>query len=219
MLDNSYNCDLTQLMNKFDKQKLVLRQLLIGAEMYNALIAMEFADKYHNGTRKDGVTPEFAHQIEIAMYAWSLPSLRHREATIATIFLHDIREDYGIAKTEIEGLFGDNPQFAKLVGDAVWAMTKKFRGHVRDTTEVFAGLAADEIASIAKGCDRIHNIQSMGGVFSKEKQQKYIDEVRELFLTMLKKARRNFPYQVIAYENIKFVLRSQISLIEATLQA
>ena len=59
------------------------------------------------------------------------------------------------------------------------------------------------------------NLQSMVGVFKLEKQKEYIREVHDLFFPMLKKARRLFPHQVNAYENIKHILESQIQLIEA----
>ena len=78
-------------MTKFEKRKLVLRQQLIGAEMYDALVAMEFADHLTSGlTRKDLVTPSFDHEISIALYAMSLPDLRYREEIIATIMCHDL---------------------------------------------------------------------------------------------------------------------------------
>jgi hypothetical protein len=54
----------------------------------------------------------------------------------------------------------------------------------------------------------------MAEVFTLEKQKKYIKEVLDLFFPMLKNARRNFPAQVLAYENIKHMLKSQIQLIE-----
>ncbi len=78
----------------------------------------------------------------------------------------------------------------------------------------FCGIADDAIASLAKGGDRIHNLQTMVGVFSREKQLKYVNEVRTQFFPMLKQARRAFPQQERAYENIKHVLEGQIELIE-----
>ena len=205
-------------MNKFEKRKMVLRQQLIGAGFFDALVAMEFAAKYHTGTRKDGVTPEFDHQISIALYALTLPTLRYLEEVIATIFLHDVREDYDITHAEIVALFSD-PAKAERIAQAVDRMTKVVRGVKRDEAELFALMADDPIASIAKGCDRMHNLQSMVGVFTREKQGSYIAEAKVLFLPMLKRARRNFPYQVRAYENIKFVLTSQMELIESALKA
>lgn len=79
-------------MDAFKKKELVLRQTLIGKGFYNALIALEFAKKRHVGTRKDGVTPEFDHQISIALFALTLPSIQYQEELIATIMLHDVRK-------------------------------------------------------------------------------------------------------------------------------
>ena len=67
-------------------------------------------------------------------------------------------------------------------------------------------------------CDRINNIQSMTGVFSNEKQRKYIDEVNTHFIPMIKKSQNTFPEQTGAYFNGLYFLRSQIELIEATLE-
>lgn len=199
---------------RFKKKLLTLRQQLIGAGYFNALKALEFALQYHKGTRRDKVTPEFMHQVEIALFAMTLPNLGHREEVIATIMLHDVREDYNVTDAEIRALF-DNQGFADRVSRAVENMTKEFRGVKKDEQALFDAMAEDPIASIAKGCDRIHNLQSMVGVFKLLKQKAYIQEVLDLFLPMLKKARRNFPHQVLAYENIKHMLTSQIELIQA----
>ena len=206
-------------MSKFQKKLLTLRQQLIGAKMFHALSALEFAIKYHTGMRKDGVTPEFQHQVEIALFALTLPDLMYREEVIATILLHDVREDYNITDREIRDLFFQDTEFAARVARAVENMTKEFRGTKKDEVELFNAMSEDPIASIAKGCDRMHNLQSMVGVFKLEKQKEYIKEVYELFFPMLKKARRLFPYQVTAYENIKHILESQIQLIQAIHEA
>lgn len=201
-------------MDEFQKRALTLRQLLIGRGYYNALIAMEFAAKYHKGKRRDKVTPEFDHQISIALYALTLPNIQFPEEMIAVIMLHDVREDYDITDLEIRALFMDT-EFADRVAKAVDKMTKEWRGEKKDPTKLFEAMGEDAIASIAKLCDRVHNFQSMVGVFKIEKQKAYIAEAEEFFFPMLKRARRNFPHQVLAYENIKWMLRSQIQLIEA----
>jgi len=196
-------------MEKFKKKTLTLRQYLHGADYFNALIAMEFAAKYHVGMRKDGVTAEFLHQIEIALYALTLPNLTHREEVITTIMYHDLREDYSITEQEIrEQHLSASPDFMNRVCRAVENMTKEWRGVKKDENLLFADMAEDEIASIAKGCDRINNFQSMVKVFKLQKQKDYIAEAEALFFPMLKAARRNFPHQGMAYENIKHMLRS-----------
>ncbi len=210
-------------MTKFEKKLLVLRSQLSGPDpdrsYSDALVCLEFAKSYHTGTRKDGVTPEFQHQVEIALYALTLPVLRWREEVICTIFLHDVREDYGITDAEIMALFPRDPAKGRRVADAVDAMTKTWRGVKRDEAELFERMANDPIASIAKGCDRIHNLQTMVGVFSVEKMVSYVEEAKALFFPMLKKARKTHAFQRTAYENIKFVLTSQIELIEAVIAA
>jgi hypothetical protein len=57
-------------------------------------------------------------------------------------------------------------------------------------------------------------MQTMVGVFTLEKRIKYMEEARTLFLPMLKTARRLFPKQEAAYENIKHVMTSQLELLE-----
>jgi len=203
-------------MTKFQKKLMTLRQQLIGAKYHHALSALEFAIRYHTGVRKDGETPEFQHQVEIALFALTLPDLMYRQEVIATIMLHDVREDYGVSDGEIRQLFFNDAQFADRVARAVHNMTKEFRGERRDDAELFQIMAHDAISSIAKGCDRVHNLGSMLGVFTVEKQKAYVQEALDLFLPMLKTARRLFPHQVNAYENIKFVLNMQISLIRHT---
>ena len=56
----------------------------------------------------------------------------------------------------------------------------------------------------------------MVGVFKEEKQKEYIREAETKILPALKIARRNFPSQEPAYENVKLMMKSQIALLEAT---
>lgn len=197
-------------MSNFNKKQTSLRYWLQGAEYFKALEAMEFARQFHTGVRKDGITPEFDHQVSIAQYVRTLyHGITNFEDTMATIFLHDVREDYDISFEEIESRFG------LIVSNAVEAMTKEFRGFKRPIQSVFDNIANDPCASIAKGADRIHNFSSMVGVFRLEKQKEYIQEGKDYFLPMLKIARRKFPQQEPVYENIKTMLNSQMTLIES----
>lgn len=198
------------------KKLSVLRQLLIGRGYNRALRALEFARSYHTGMRKDGVTHEFDHQLSIALYVVTLPDLIHREATIAAVLLHDISEDYAVSRLEIANLFlAGSGEFSIQVADAVEKVTKKYRGHVKDEDALFEEMAEDPIASIVKPADRSHNMQTMVGVFGLEKQIGYIDFAERRILPMMKIARRRFPEQTMAYENMKHVIKGQIELIRA----
>lgn len=196
-------------MSDFVKREIALRYFLQGRNYFRALEAMEFAKGFHKGVRKDGVTPEFDHQVSIALYVSTLePWLEYPEDTYITILLHDVREDYNVSNDEIENRYG------KRVSTAVHHLTKVFRGVKKDPEWYFGFIADDPIASIAKGGDRVHNFGSMVGVFNIPKQKEYIIEGETHFLPMLKTARRKFVRQVGAYENIKMMLNSQIFLIK-----
>lgn len=197
-------------MTNYSKQKLALRYWLLGRGFTQASRAMDFAESYHCGTRKDGITEEFSHQVAIVSYLRSLlPHLLHGEETLSAAFLHDVREDYDVADEEIRTRFGPR------VADAVDAVTKTFRGERRDDVKLFERIAADPIASILKPADRGHNQNTMVGVFTPEKMGEYATETETLFLPMIRRARRTFPEQEGAYENAKLLLVSQVNLVRA----
>lgn len=173
-----------------------------------ALKALEYAKHIHTGLRKDKTTPEFQHQLEIAHYLHTISGhLTYPAQTLAASFLHDVPEDYDISFTELEKLFGEQ------ICHSVELLTKKYKGNQKEATEYFTSISKDAIASVVKGADRINNHQSMIGVFNNEKIQRYMSETKEHIVPMLKIARREFVEQEAAYENIKFMLQSQMALI------
>lgn len=202
-------------MNKFEKLRLALRYwLLARAEVqpdyYRVLDALEYAGQFHQGSRKDGVTPEFQHQLEIVQYLRTLhSSLMFPVQTLAAGLLHDVAEDYDVGFEELEDRFG------KDIAHPVVLLTKKHRGTQVPADAYFQRIAEDAVASVVKGADRINNLQSMLGVFSLEKQARYCAEAEQHFLPMLKEARRRFPRQEAVYENEKLVMRSQLTLLHA----
>jgi len=180
---------------------------MLGRQWYTAIKALEYGAEIHVGFRKDRVTPEFEHQIRIAHYLRTIhTSLLWPQETVASALLHDVVEDHPVPLDAIYKMFGDR------IGASVDLLTKT-KG--KSNTEYYAAMATDPIASVCKGADRIHNVQTMVGVFSPEKQTNYCDEVEEYILPMLRIARRQFPQQEPAYENIKHVLMSQVELVRA----
>ena len=193
--------------SSYQKLRISMRYWLLGREYWQALEAMEFAQKWHTGTRKDG-TPEFSHQVWQAHYLRTIaPSLTNTQACLTVCFLHDVVEDYPVTLDEIAQRF--SPDIATSVG----RISKVVEGMRKDSDTYFAGLAQDPVASICKGVDRIHNHASMVGAFSRIKQLSYMDETEADILPMLKTARRLFPRQEPAYENIRHYLVSQMMLI------
>jgi len=201
-----------RILEKYNKKLVALRYFLIGKGFHDAVAALDFAQRYHTGTRKDNITPEFYHQICIASYIRTLPLPdQDLEIAITTAILHDVVEDYDVSIEEIRKLFGH------VVAEPVRLVTNAAYGIKIPKDLYYANISMNVIAAIAKGSDRMNNIQTMTGVFSTQKQLDYINEVKTYILPMLKLARRRFPKYEAAIENIKHVLQSQIELIGAAL--
>jgi len=205
---------MSEVCDRHSKQKIAMRGWLEGRRYFKAINAFQLMLDMEKGCRKDGITPKAHHQLSVARLVSTLePHLLYPEDTIAAAFLHDTLEDHSdkIGRSALKSKFGDQ------ISDAVWTLSKKSSGIVKDTSFYFSELAMCPIASIVKLADRNHNIQTMNGVFTPEKQIKYMKEVRDNFFPMMKIARRSFPSQYSAYENLKILLRCQINLIEASL--
>lgn len=210
-------------IDRYNKQLVYMRGWLSGVKFHNALRALEFARSVHKSVRKDGYTPEFAHQIEIACFAVTLlPHLQHPEETLTTIFLHDITEDYDVTHYMLTERFGD------IVSKSVQRLDRYVKNlggrnvlrgdgsrERRDEAEYYSTIAGCPIASIDKGLDRMHNMRYMEGVFTPEKQVRYAMEVEDHILPMLKAARRLHVSQELAYYNIKTVLELQVEAVRA----
>lgn len=192
------------IMGRFGKLKVALHYYLLGRNYNTALKAFHLAAHHHSGLRRDKMTPEFQHQIEIALYVSTLKSVRDEEMTLTLALLHDLLEDYpAVTSASVAAEFGQK------VADECDLLNKNGKPY-----EIyFAQIAKSPHASLVKGADRVHNINSMVGVFSKDKQEKYASEVEQYFLPMLKTARKSFPDQLQAYSNVEHMLRSQLNLL------
>ena len=197
---------------RFSKLRISLRYWMLGQcetdrSWLIPLKALDFAERYHCGTRKDGFSPEFLHQLEIAQHLRTLRAVIGQPSlVIAVALLHDVCEDYNIGFEEIEAVFG------KDCAQAVQLLTKKHRGTKKPLEQYFDDIATCPVASVVKLADRIHNLSSMVGVFTPEKQLAYCQEASTYFLNLLKTAKRSFPEQEAAYENLKSTLMLQIKL-------
>lgn len=196
--------ELDAARGKFQKDLAFLRSWLLGKEWWCAHEALEFAHRHHCGLRKDGRSPEFHHQVQIALNGRTLvPYFLHPQETIACCFLHDVLEDFDeVSEEAIESTFG--PRI--LV--AVELLTKKRGGFKKSYDQYFGQLPHDPIASLVKGLDRCHNVWTMRGVFDLAKRRRYVEEIDAWFLPMLKAARKRFPQQEPAYQNIAQQLRA-----------
>jgi len=202
-----------ELNYDYDKARTALRYWILGKGWHVAHQALELGLAHHVGERKNG-NPEFSHQIFQAQYARTLPDLIYPEKTLAVIFLHDIIEDCGVSASHLHGMFEQDIVHAVELMSDIWA-----DGEDKPLDLYYSMMVESPLASIAKGIDRIHNLQSMMSVFSDPKKSRYIEETREHLLPMLKQARKLYPQQEAAYQNVKHVLLTQMDLITMMINA
>lgn len=195
-------------MTSYEKTKIAIHYRMLGAKMFKAIKAMNFAIEYHNGKRKDG-SPEFSHQVFIANFASTLPIYDNEvmEKLLCAIFLHDVCEDYDVSFNDIAVLFGED------IAEIVRCLTKVIDGKKLDEGVYMDNLMKNVIAMLAKGCDRLHNISSMWNAFKTEKQFSYMEETNNFILPMLKYGRKNYPEYELCFENIKQSITGRMEII------
>ncbi|MFY0656191.1 MAG: hypothetical protein JXR12_05420 [Neptunomonas phycophila] len=176
---------------------------------YRVLKAVDLMERYHTGYRKDKVTPNIVHQYSIFSYLKTLHAyMVDPVATFITALLHDTYEDFPESEAELKREFPDEFEYIVRVS--------KIRNGIKiEYDQYFDEMMNCEVCSLVKAADRIHNVSTMVGVFSSSKQLKYLGEVDRHFLPMLKYARRKFPRQEMAYENMKSRLLVQRDIIIA----
>lgn len=195
-------------MADVDKMYTYLRGYLVGADMKEALRALQFARQKHTGQeRKDGI-PYIVHPLSMACYAVAL-GLRD-ENIISTILLHDVVEDCGIPA---ECLPVNN-----VVRFAVKHMTiTKFDTDV-DKIETkcryFNELLDSKEALICKALDRYNNLSDMPKSFSTDAMAKNVAETEVLLLPILKKAKEHYA----ELADILFILRTNISTLNEAIK-
>lgn len=204
-------------MNKtgeFDSKKMYtyIKGYASGARMEQTLRALSFARAKHEGQKRKDGAPYIIHPLTMACNALSM-GIREDEV-IATILLHDVCEDCGVAFLEL-------PVNAE-VKHAVELMTfSVMEGETKETAKVryYNMMRESRAATLCKLIDRCHNVSSMAGTFSKEKLIAYIEETRHYVLPLLRKAKEAYPNDSDVLFALKYHICSVVDSIEATMLA
>lgn len=190
---------------EFKKLKAAFRYWVLGKaendpSYYDVLTALRIAEKYHVNKRKDGAH-EFSHQIAICSYLRTLHKYFRFPALVFVVaLLHDTPEDYPESKEEILELLPTAYPYTIR-------MSKIDENGNKMPYEIYFGRMKEcPVCSLVKLADRIANISTMIGVFDHDKQTQYLQDLEDWFFPMLKYAKRKFPDQEPAFENMKSVL-------------
>ena len=193
---------------EFNKLKVSCRYWLIGKAENDpsfliTLKAFNTFLHFHKGKRKDNVTEEAYHQLNIfSMLRTMCDQLPSPAITLAVALLHDTYEDYPESHELLIREFTDlMPLLIRI--------SKVREGKKLSDAEYYGDMHECAIAAIVKVVDRIHNLSTMAGVFPIVKERKYVTVVHQHFYPMIKKARRLHP----EYEAVFELLKNMLALI------
>ena len=153
--------------------------------------AYVFAEKAHEGQLRVSGVPYIEHPLEVARV---LADLGLDGSTIAAALLHDVVEDCGVAKEEIDRLFGTD------VGSLVEGVTKlgqietktpvgtiEVKGkatlpalHAESLRKMLVAMAEDVRVILIKLADRLHNMRTIQAL-PVEKRMRIAQETIEIY--------------------------------------
>lgn len=172
------------------------------------------AEKRHGQLRDDGYTPAILHELSQACYTISLIEagypIADPEALLCLNLTHDLGEEFAIKKGDLCRHFQQHVQgipeilqpwqertsllfsrMAKKINNTTLFPTGDGSGKI-DHKAYFLSMLEHPLTAIAKFQDRIHNMATMIGVKSFEKQKEYLEETI-LLRSILTMAKGKFP--------------------------
>ena len=136
-----------------------------------------FAEKSHEGQKRNSGEPYFVHVFETAK---KLAELGMDTKTIVAGLLHDVIEDTPVTDEDLRAEFGD--EIVELVNGVTKLGKLKYQGserHVESLRKFFLAMANDLRVLIIKLADRLHNIKTLEHV-RPDKQKRIALETIEI---------------------------------------
>lgn len=184
-----------------EQATLFLRAWLMGKGWNEGLRALGYMKTHHaRQTRKDG-QPYIIHPLMMASHAMSINDENITDDLIATLLLHDLREDahVSIAEMPFNGRIKNGVKYMSLIrfdDESKYELKKRYYNELLESKE----------ATIGKGFDRYNNLTTMSASFPEEKVRKNVVETDMLLLPTLKKAEELWPEA----SNLLHLLRTSI---------
>ena len=141
--------------------------------------AYVYAMQAHGAQVRASGDPYFSHPLEVAAI---LTDLRLDDATIVAAVLHDVIEDTGSTREEIDRLFG------REIGELVDGLTKlkrldlvsKRAVQAENFRKLLLAIAADVRVLLVKLADRLHNMRTLHFV-PPEKRARIAEETLDIY--------------------------------------
>ena len=167
--------------------------------------ALPFAREAHRSSKRaGGDVPYINHPLTMACHACAMGI--GDDAVLAAILLHDTVEDCGIRPEDLPG--------GEEVRELTELLTKKKRvGENKTAAEkrYYEAIGKNPRASLIKCIDRVNNVSTMAGGFSREKMAEYVTETETYIVPLLDVVKGQPEYNSAAW-----LLRYQLTALLET---
>lgn len=183
---------------------LFLKAWFMGRTMHQSLKALGYMMAHHAGQKRSDGQPYIVHPLAMATFAISINDDNITDELVATLLLHDLREDAHVAINEMpfDERIRNGVKYMSLIrfdDESKYELKRRYYNELLESKE----------ATIGKGFDRYNNLTTMSATFSDEKVRKNVVETDMLLLPTLKKAEEMWPEA----SSLLHLLRSSIRCI------
>ncbi len=178
-----------------------LRGWFIGRGMHESLKALGYMMTHHAGQKRSDGQPYIVHPLSMATHAAMVNDDNITDELVATLLLHDLREDAHVSISEMpfSGRIRNGVKYMSLIrfnDESKYELKKRYYNELLESKE----------ATIGKGFDRYNNLTTMLATFPEEKVRKNVVETDMLLLPALKRAEEVWPEA----SNLLHLLRTSI---------
>ncbi len=197
-----------ELLNDEKEMYLFLKDHCERKKFVHSLRALYYAQIHHEGQKRKGNgLPYITHPMAVA-YFLILSGIDFDNA-LAVAFLHDVPEDCGTNLGDLN-VASDIKYSANLLN---WKLYKsQYQNKQFAMMLYYYNISKDKWATITKFGDRVHNLFTMQGAFTKEKMIDYVKETITYYPYLFHEAYQKYPDVAIT---IQFFHQHMIHLIQA----
>ena len=174
-----------------------------------AVRAMAFARKCHEGSTRKGGEPYIVHPLTMCSHAVALGVAD--DTLLASLMLHDVVEDCNVTVDELP-VNDEIKQVIRLV-----TYHKPANPASKETAQIcyYNAIRDNKYACLVKLFDRCHNVSTMAGTFTPAKIDEYIEETEKFIMPLLRHTKDTWP----ELNNELFVLKYHIDSVISSLKA
>lgn len=178
----------------------------------NALKALPYARKMHEGQLRKGGDPYIVHPLGVCLYGINIGL--DSDSKITTDLLHDVEEDVPECDLKSLDIEENIKRSLVLLNFKRYSLLAK-----KDALKIYyAKIAEDEDATYTKLIDRYNNLSTMAQAFSLEKMMDYIEETKNYVYPLLDKAKENYPERRAQTRILKNNIYSLVNSMEGILE-